>query len=79
MLHLATLAERHIKELEIHQPVKIVEEFARTLEKEIDYRIEATNLERIARQFLGVPYVYIPTVLRELRLKSWKPPGSIRS
>jgi ubiquinone biosynthesis protein len=66
MLHLATLAERHIKELEIHQPVKIVEEFARTLEKEIDYRIEATNLERIARQFLGVPYVYIPTVLREL-------------
>jgi ubiquinone biosynthesis protein len=66
MLHLATLAEHHIKELEIHRPVKIVEEFARTLEKEIDYHIEATNMERIARQFLGVPYIYIPAVFREM-------------
>lgn len=65
MLHLATLAERHLKELEIHQPVKIVEEFARTLEKEIDYRIEANNMERIARQFLDLPYVIIPAVFRE--------------
>ena len=65
MLHLAMLAERHIKEFEIHRPVKIVEEFARTLEKEIDYNIEATHMERIARQFLDVPYVYIPAVFRE--------------
>jgi len=66
MLHLATLAERHIKEFEIHRPVKIVEEFARTLEKEIDYHIEATNMERIARQFLDVPYIYIPAVFSEM-------------
>ena len=66
MLHLATLAERHIKELEFHRPVKIVEEFARILEKEIDYHIEATNMERIARQFLDVPYIYIPAVFREM-------------
>jgi ubiquinone biosynthesis protein len=65
MLHLATLAERHVKEFEIHRPVKIVEEFARTLEKEIDYHIEATHMERIARQFLDQPYVYIPAVFRE--------------
>jgi len=65
MLHLATLAERHIKEFEIHRPVKIVEEFARTLEKEIDYRIEATNMERLARQFLDLPHVHIPAVFRE--------------
>ena len=38
MLHLATLAERHIEELSFHRPVKIVEEFAKTLEKEIDYK-----------------------------------------
>jgi ubiquinone biosynthesis protein len=65
MLHLATLAERHIEEMALHRPVKIVEEFARTLEKEIDYTIEATNMERIARQFLDTPYVYIPKVFRE--------------
>jgi ubiquinone biosynthesis protein len=39
MLHLATLAEHHIEELALHRPVKIVDEFARTLEKEIDYKI----------------------------------------
>ena len=65
MLHLATLAERHIEELALHRPVKIVEEFARTLEKEIDYKTEATNMERTARQFLGDPHVYIPRVFRE--------------
>ena len=66
MLHLATLAERHIKEFEIHRPVKIVEEFARILEKEIDYHIEATSMERIARQFLDAPYIYIPAVFSEM-------------
>jgi ubiquinone biosynthesis protein len=66
MLHLATLAERHIEELSLHRPVKIVEEFARTLEKEIDYKIEATNMERAARHFLDTPYVYIPKVYREI-------------
>jgi len=65
MLHLATLAERHIEELSFHRPVKIVREFARTLEKEIDYKIEATNMERAARQFLDTSYVYIPKVYRE--------------
>ncbi|MGB5748068.1 MAG: AarF/ABC1/UbiB kinase family protein [Desulfobacterales bacterium] len=65
MLHLATLAERHIEEFSFHRPVKIVEEFARTLEKEIDYQNEATNMERVARHFLDDPHVYIPKVFRE--------------
>jgi len=65
MLHLATLAERHIEELSFHRPVKIVEEFAKTLEKEIDYKNEATNMERVARHFLDDPHVYIPKVYRE--------------
>ena len=65
MLHLATLAERHIEELVFHRPVKIVDEFARTLEREIDYKIEATNMERCARHFLHDPHVYIPKVYRE--------------
>jgi ubiquinone biosynthesis protein len=65
MLHLATLAERHIEELSFHRPVKIVEEFAKTLEKEIDYQNEATNMERVARYFLDDPHVYIPKVFRE--------------
>ena len=65
MLHLATLAERHIEELSFHQPVKIVEEFAKTLERELDYTIEATSMERVSRGFLHDPTVYIPKVYRE--------------
>ena len=70
MLHLATLMERHIEEMSLHQPVKIVEEFARTLEKEIDYNIEATSMERIARNFLNDLTIYVPKVFRETTTES---------
>lgn len=62
MLHLATLMERNIEEISFHRPVRVVEEFARTLEREIDYTVEAASMERVARQFLGDPNVYIPKV-----------------
>jgi ubiquinone biosynthesis protein len=65
MLHLATLAEKHVEELSFHRPVKIVEEFAKTLERELDYGIEASSMERVARQFLDTPHVIIPAVFRE--------------
>ena len=65
MLHLATLAEKNIEEFAFYRPVKIVEEFARTLEREIDYTIEASNLERIALNFLDDTTIYIPKVYRE--------------
>ncbi|CAB5095178.1 Uncharacterized ABC1 family protein [Olavius algarvensis associated proteobacterium Delta 3] len=65
MLHLATLMERHIEEISFHKPVKIVEEFARSIEKEIDFTVEATNMERFASQFLDDPFIYVPKVFRE--------------
>jgi len=66
MLHMATLVERNIKEMALYRPVKIVEEFARTLEREIDYTIEAGSMERFARQFLDDPNIYIPAVFRDM-------------
>ena len=69
LLHLATLIERHIEEWEIHRPTRIVEEFARSLEKEIDYTIEASNAERFARQFIGNSSVYIPRIFMEATTK----------
>ncbi|MEJ2655628.1 MAG: AarF/UbiB family protein [Desulfobacterales bacterium] len=66
MLHMATLVERNITEVALYRPVKIVEEFARTLEREIDYTIEAGSMERFARHFLTDPKVYIPKVYRDL-------------
>ncbi len=65
MLHLATLAERHVEELSFHQPVKIVEEFAHSIENEMDYLLEASSMERVAGQFLGDPSVYVPKPYRQ--------------
>lgn len=60
MLHIASLMEKHIEEVSFHKPVHVIEEFTRTLERELDYSIEASNLERISAQFLRDRTVYIP-------------------
>ncbi|MFO7558869.1 MAG: AarF/ABC1/UbiB kinase family protein [Desulfobacterales bacterium] len=65
ILHLATLMEKNIEEAALYRPVKIVEEFARTLEKEIDYTIEASSMELFGRIFAKDPTVYIPKVYRD--------------
>jgi ubiquinone biosynthesis protein len=66
MFHLAGLMERHLEEIEVHRPTRIIEEFAHTLEREIDYRIESLHIESFARQFLEDETVYVPKVFREL-------------
>lgn len=65
LLHLATLMERHIEDLSFFRPVKIVQEFASTLEKELDYTLEASSMLRVAKQFLFDPGIYIPKVYME--------------
>ncbi len=65
MLHLATLMERHIEELSLHRPVRIVEEFAKSIEKELDYTLESINMERVARQFIRNPHIYFPAVYKK--------------
>ncbi|WP_022668038.1 ABC1 kinase family protein [Desulfospira joergensenii] len=60
MHHIASIIERNIEEAAVFRPVKIVEEFAKTLEKELDYTVEAANMERMARQFAGDKAIHIP-------------------
>ncbi|MBW1703687.1 MAG: AarF/ABC1/UbiB kinase family protein [Deltaproteobacteria bacterium] len=69
MLHLAGLMERHLEELEAYRPTRIVEEFARSLEKETNYRTEASHIERFARQFMDDETIYIPKVFRQMSTK----------
>jgi len=65
ILHLATLMEKHLKAMEIHRPTRVVEEFARTLEMELDYTLEASHAERFATQFLGERTIYVPKIYRD--------------
>ena len=69
MLHLATLMERHIEELSLHRPVRIVEEFAKNIEKELDYTLEAISMERVAQQFLNDMSIYLPKVYKNYTTK----------
>jgi len=65
LLHLATLLERHIEGARVHRPTKIVEEFARVMEQELNYNAEIAHLERFANQFLEDSTVYVPKVYRD--------------
>ena len=67
--HLAALMERHVAELKYVHPAKIVNEFARTMEDEMDYRVEASHIERFAQQFVNDRTIYVPKVFRELTTK----------
>jgi len=69
MLHLASLAERNVEELKVLRPTKIVEEFARSMDEETDYTVEAAHIEHFARQFLDDQTIYVPKVFREWTTK----------
>ena len=62
MLHIASIVENNIEEVAAFKPVKIVEEFAKTIEKELDYSIEASNMEQMADQFKNDKTIHIPKV-----------------
>lgn len=65
LLHLATLAERHFDGWRVQRPTRIVEEFSRLIERELDFTHEAAQLERFAAQFASDPSIYVPRVYRD--------------
>lgn len=67
LLHvLAELIEENLPELKRWQPVAIVEEFDKSIHKEIDFGREAHNIKKFARNFAGDPMVYAPRVYDDL-------------
>jgi len=60
--HLARFVENEVPDARRFQPVRVVEEFHRSLMRELDLAHEARNIERLARNFSGEPHVLIPHV-----------------
>jgi ubiquinone biosynthesis protein len=60
----ARQAKRHVKALQFIDTVAIVDEFARSIRGELDYRAEARNAERFRRDFVGHESVRVPGVVR---------------
>jgi ubiquinone biosynthesis protein len=62
MYQLARLARERVRALEFIDTVAVVDEFARSIRQELDYRIEARNAEQFHRNFAGYPHVRVPRV-----------------
>jgi ubiquinone biosynthesis protein len=58
----ARLVRERVRALEFIDPRQLVDEFARSIRQELDYRLEASNAEAFHHRFSGHPHVQIPRV-----------------
>src|SRR5262245_46032686 len=57
---LASMMEKYLPESRALNPLQMVEEFATAIDQELDFVLEATNMERFSQNFAGDPYVFAP-------------------
>lgn len=65
MGHLAAMIESEIPEARRYQPRRVVQQFAKSLRRELDLAAEARSIERFGEQFAEDPTVFIPNVYWE--------------
>ena len=58
----ARLARERVRALDFIDPRQLVDEFARSIRQELDYRLEGRNAESFHHRFSGHPHVNIPRV-----------------
>src|SRR5437764_6770551 len=58
----ARLAKERIRALDFIDTNDIVDEFARSIRQELDYRLEARNADAFHKDFAGHPHVAVPRV-----------------
>jgi ubiquinone biosynthesis protein len=66
MFHLASLLEKYVQGMDVLNPVSICEEFERTILRELDFSLEASQTERFAQASMDLPVFYVPKVHRPL-------------
>jgi len=62
LMLLSMMAEKHLPNSEIYDPVGQVRELARTIRRELDLSLEGRTIERFAANFEGDDTVYFPKV-----------------
>jgi len=65
MYHITSLLEDKLHGYGIDSPTKIVQEFEKTIKKELDYNTEALNLKRFAKNFEGNERILVPKLYEE--------------
>ncbi len=60
--NLAFLMERYLRAAYVVNPVGLAKEFSENIRKELDFRVEANNMRRFARNFSGTSWFHVPRV-----------------
>jgi ubiquinone biosynthesis protein len=58
----ARIAKERVRALDFIDAQQLVDEFARSIRQELDYRLEARNADTFHRNFAGHPHVRVPRV-----------------
>jgi ubiquinone biosynthesis protein len=58
----ARIAKERVRALDFIDARQLVDEFARSIRQELDYRLEARNADMFHRNFVGHPHVHVPRV-----------------
>jgi ubiquinone biosynthesis protein len=66
---LAALIDAHVPEAAPYNVQGVVDEFARTINRELDFFIEASNAARLRHNFEASDILYIPQIYRDLSSK----------
>jgi len=66
---IAELMEAHFPEMRVYNPVGIVEEFSRSITRELDFFIEAANAAILRKNFDKSAILYVPRVFPEFTTK----------
>ena len=59
---LASLMEKYLPESRPLNPVQMVEEFANSIDQELDFVLEATNMARFSQNFADDPFIFAPKI-----------------
>jgi ubiquinone biosynthesis protein len=65
MYSLASTFEEKLRNYGINSPKKILQEFEKTIKKELDYNIEALNIKRFAKNFEDDERIVVPILYEE--------------
>ena len=66
LMNLAKLLEKYMPEARLYDPVGMVEEFAKSIRRELDFRIEGRSAERFRELFKGSKAIFVPEVIWDL-------------
>ena len=65
LTHLASLAEKSVPQLAAYRPQKVVQQFVKSLQNELNFMTEGHNAEQVAANFEGHDRIVIPKIYWE--------------